>query len=159
MKTSMIYVCAMVMGYVSMAQTKDQDTMNLKALTINLISSSVNESMEFYQSVLGFEVIQSLPGENDTEFAILQRDNVTIMFQSQSGFVSEFPDYTNTPIGGTVMLYIDVNDVKNIYDQVLENGIELFVELNTTFYNAKEFAIKDNDGYILIFAEDQSDQK
>ena len=42
-------------------------------------------------------------------------------------------------------------------DQLFErikDKIEIAVKMWTRFYGAREFAIKDPDGYILMFAED-----
>ena len=45
------------------------------------------------------------------------------------------------------LLNIKRNKAKNA-------NAEIVVDLNTTFYGTREFAMKDCDGYLLIFAEE-----
>ncbi len=128
--------------------------MKFKALTINLMVSDVQRSADFYALLFGFEAGLTLPGDDGLVFAMIKRDEVTIMLQSMKSFAEGLPQYTNTPIGGTVLLYIDVEDVNAVYEKAHINGAEIVVDMHKTFYGTKEFTVKDCDGYLLSFAED-----
>ena len=107
--------------------------MNLKALTTNIVASDVNEGIEFYKNVLGFEIVLANPEAGEFEFAMFKLDSVTIILQSLPSFISAFPQYMDTPLGGMVMLYIDVYDLQTIHDRVVKNKVDIFVAINTTF--------------------------
>jgi uncharacterized glyoxalase superfamily protein PhnB len=72
------------------------------------------------------------------------------------GFVEALPEYKGQKPGGTVLLYFDILDLDKIYKKAKKAKAELVVDINTTFYGTKEFTMKDCDGYLLIFAEDQT---
>lgn len=56
-----------------------------KNITTNLMVVSVDASVEFYQEVLGLEVVASVPAKDQTlQFAILAKESLTLMLQEQS---------------------------------------------------------------------------
>ena len=129
--------------------------MNFKALTPNLIVEDVNMTAKYYQSTLGFEIIMTVPESGVFDFAMLKLDNVTIMFQSMKGFIEALPDYKDQKAGGALFLYFEVENLDKVYDKVKTANAKIVVDINTTFYGMREFTIKDCDGYLLIFAEEQ----
>ena len=132
--------------------------MNLKTLTPNLIVEDVNRTILYYQNTLGFETILTVPDSGVFDFAMLKLDGVTIMFQSMKGFVDALPEYKGQKAGGTLFLYFEVENLDKIYEKVKSANADLVVDINTTFYGTREFTMKDCDGYLLIFAEDQTQQ-
>lgn len=131
--------------------------MNLKALTPNLIVEDVNKTVKYYQDTFGFEIILTVPDSGVYDFALLKLDNVSIMFQSLKGYVEALPDNRDQKVGGTLFLYIDVENLDEVYEKVKSVNAEVVVDINTTFYGAREFTMKDCDGYLLIFAEHQDE--
>lgn len=138
----------------ALGQTK-KTPMNLKALTPNLIVEDVNKTVKYYQETFGFEIIMTVPDSGVFDFAMLKLDNVTIMFQAMKSFVEALPHYKYQKVGGTVFLYFDVENLDKIYDKAKVANAEIVVDINTTFYGTREFTMKDCDGYLLIFAEEQ----
>ncbi|HET6989813.1 MAG TPA: VOC family protein [Bacteroidia bacterium] len=128
--------------------------MELKALTVNLMVENVQRSVDFYNRTFGFEVVTTVPGENELVFALVKRDEVSLMFQSMKSFAEAMPEYKNTKIGGSILLYIDVIKVHEIYEMARKSGVEIVVEMHKTFYGTNEFAIRDCDGYLVSFAQD-----
>ena len=63
------------------------------------------------------------------------------------------PIATATPIGGSLVFYIDVVGINDLYDQ-LKGKVEIAVDLRDVWYGRREFAFKDPDGYVLVYAED-----
>ena len=55
-------------------------TVALKKLTPNLMVEDVNETVTFYQDVLGFALLASVPEEGQFNWAMMQHDAVEIMF-------------------------------------------------------------------------------
>jgi len=131
---------------------KGNKKMQISKLTPNLMVKDVNKTVEFYESMLNFKMVISMPDTGSYDFAILSRDGIEIMFQKRESFVSELPQLCETVIGGSFALYIDVDDIESVYSK-LKSHCEILKEMHNTFYGTKEFSCKDINGYILTFAE------
>jgi len=127
-------------------------TVALKKLTPNLMVEDVNETVAFYKDVLGFALLASVPEEGQFNWAMMQHDAVEIMFQSRASLTEDVPLFKDKAIGGSLTLYIDVEDIKGLYGQV-QNRVTILHEMTTTFYGTREFTIQDCNGYILTFAQ------
>jgi lactoylglutathione lyase len=127
-------------------------TMVLKKLTPNLMVEDVNETVTFYQDVLGFALLAFVPEEGQFNWAMMQHDAVEIMFQSRASLTKDVPLFKDKAIGGSLTLYIDVEDIKGLYGQV-QNRVTILHEMTTTFYGMREFTIQDCNGYVLTFAQ------
>ena len=112
----------------------------------------VNETVTFYQDVLGFALLASVPEEGQFNWAMMQHDAVEIMFQSRASLTKDVPLFKDKAIGGSLTLYIDVEDIKGLYGQV-QNRVTILHEMTTTFYGTREFTIQDCNGYVLTFAQ------
>jgi uncharacterized glyoxalase superfamily protein PhnB len=124
----------------------------LKKLTPNLMVEDVQQTVDFYREVLGFTVLMTLPDEPPLAFAIVQRDQVELMFQSRDSLSENVPALTGRPIGASQTFYIEVEGIARLYEQ-LRHQVEIVVDLHTTFYGTQEFYFRDVNGYILSFAE------
>jgi uncharacterized glyoxalase superfamily protein PhnB len=131
-------------------------------ITANIMVGSVNQTLDFYEAVLGFELAMAVPQgsqqivttrSDDTPlgFAVIKRDNVELMIQSQKSLSQELPAFANLPIGGTITFYIQVDDVQELYRRI-KDKIAVLMDLHTTFYGTREFCIRDCNGYVLTFA-------
>jgi len=153
-----IFTLIGTIAFSASGQTQKQKPMNLKSLTPNLIVEDVNKTANYYQRTLGFEIILTVPDSGVFDFAMLKLDNVTIMFQSMKGYIEALPEYKDQKAGGTLFLYIEVEDLDKIYDKVKIENAEIVVDINTTFYGTREFTMRDCDGYLLIFAEEVKEE-
>lgn len=126
----------------------------LKKLTPNLMVEDVNRSLAFYQDVLGFETLATVPEEGQFQWAMMKRGNVEIMFQAQASLSGEIPLFEGATIGASLTLYIEVDGIADLYATV-QGKAPIAQEMHETFYHAKEFAIQDCNGYVLAFAETQ----
>ena len=125
--------------------------MQFKQLTPNLMVEDVNQTIDYYQSVLGFELITTVPDSGQFDWAMMKRDEVTLMFQARTSLGGEIPVLQEHAIGGSLTFYIDVTEVKAWYE-TLKDKANLVQPFHTTFYGRDEFAISDGNGYILAFA-------
>ena len=126
--------------------------MSLKKLTPNIMVEDVNNTIEFYQKLLGFEVLVTVPEEGQFAWAMLKRDMVEIMFQSRTSLGEEIPALQQKEIGGSLTFYIEVEDVEGLHEH-LKGGVTIVQDMHKTFYGAQEFAIQDCNGFILTFSE------
>lgn len=124
----------------------------LKKLTPNLMVEDVRKTLDFYHDVLGFETLTTVEEGGEIGFAIVQRDDVQLMFQSRKSLSENVPALTGSPIGASQTFYIEVTDVQALYDQ-LRDKVEIVVDMHSTFYGTKEFYFRDVNGYILSFSE------
>lgn len=126
--------------------------MVLKKLTPNLMVEDVRKTLDFYHDVPGFETLTTVEGDGEIGFAIVQRDDVQLMFQSRKSLSENVPALTGSPIGASQTFYIEVTDVQALYDQ-LRDKVKIVVDMHSTFYGTKEFYFRDVNGYILSFSE------
>lgn len=124
----------------------------LKKLTPNLMVEDVQQTLSFYSDVLGFKVLMTLPDQPPFGFAIVQRDQVELMFQSRSSLSENVPALMGHPIGASQTFYIEVQGLTKLYEN-LRNKVDIVVDLHTTFYGTQEFYFRDVNGYILSFTE------
>jgi lactoylglutathione lyase len=125
---------------------------HLKKLTPNIMVEDVNKTSKFYQKFLGFELLVTVPEEGQFAWAMLKRDAVEMMFQSRTSLSEEIPSLQQKEIGGSLTLYIEVEDVKELYER-LKGNVTIVQDMHKTFYGAQEFAIQDCNGFILAFSE------
>lgn len=135
----------------------------MKKLTPNLMVEDVKETAKFYEKNLGFKLVMAVPESQDgilTEipedkslvFATLKNGNVEMMLQSRENLEKDIKVFEGSKIGASLSLYIEVEDVGILYDS-LNGKVEVVKEPSTTWYGTKEFYIRDNNGYVLGFAE------
>jgi lactoylglutathione lyase len=125
---------------------------HLKKLTPNIMVEDVNQTVQFYKEIVGFELLTSVPSEGQFAWAMMKRDGVEIMFQSRTSLGDEITVLKQREIGGALTFYLEVEGVKDLYSN-LKDKVTLVQDMHTTFYGSREFAIQDCNGFILSFAE------
>ena len=133
-----------------------------KKLSTNMMVEDVGRTLKFYQNVLGFDFVLAVPQNSqqilakisdDTPlgFAIVQKGDVQMMFQSRKSLEAELPVFKDAKVGGSVTFYLEVEDVKALYAQI-KDKVTIVKDMHTTFYGMQEFYICDCNGYVLTFA-------
>jgi uncharacterized glyoxalase superfamily protein PhnB len=123
----------------------------METLSPNIFVSDIKATIAFYE-LLGFNVAMSVPETgDDLVWAMMTNGKVTMMFQTYESMADELPEISRTD-GGSLLLYINLKDIKAFFEQIKEK-VTVLKGLETTFYGATEFSIKDNNGYVLTFAE------
>jgi catechol 2,3-dioxygenase-like lactoylglutathione lyase family enzyme len=120
----------------------------LQRITPRLPVADLQRTIAFYTQTLEFQVGVLWP-EDEPTFCILDRDRVSVGF-----FVPDGEHRTGTPGGGD--LYIDVQDVRALHS-VLKDKTEIAWGPEVYTYGRREFAVKDPDGYWVIFTERTND--
>ncbi len=119
--------------------------MKLKYLTPLLESMDIPATIEFYTTVLGFTQRGVLKQGDTIAWCDLVKDDVAIMFS----LPNEHMKYGNILLSGS--LYINVEDVDEAWSS-LKDKCEVVYPIENFIYEMREFAIKDNNGYVLNFA-------
>jgi catechol 2,3-dioxygenase-like lactoylglutathione lyase family enzyme len=103
-------------------------------------------TIEFYTSVLDFEIDGTPWPADEPAFVILERDDTVLQF-----YVSEQSDQC-----GFAALSIDTDDARSVHTALagkvtIEWGPEVY------WYGRREFSFRDPDGYAVIISERTSD--
>jgi len=120
--------------------------MKLESLSPNLIADSVNASVDFYTKHLGFTLVTSVPETGKFDWAMIQRDGVTLMFQSLKSIQEDMPSLRLDKKGSLGTFFIKMKGIEDLY-KALKGKVDIALEWRVTFYGMKEFGVKDPDGY------------
>ena len=126
--------------------------MKYQSLTPNMGVESVNETVKSYTEVLGFTKIVSVPESGELIFAILNAEDVNIMFQQKENLQEEYSDLKSLNQNPCFTFYIKVENMNALYEYCRDTDL-LVKEIHTTPYGAEEVAIRDNNGFILTITE------
>ena len=137
--------------------------MKVNKLTPNLEVISVKETIGFYKDILGFSLIMAVPESQDGiddalhegkqyVYALVKKDDVEIMFQRSDSFKRDVVFAKERSIGASVSFYMEIEGLDGFF-HTLKNKVDAITEPQIAWYGMREFYIKDNNGYILGFAE------
>ncbi|HEY2364661.1 MAG TPA: VOC family protein [Candidatus Angelobacter sp.] len=123
----------------------------VKKITSILFAEELEPCIQFWIERMGFQKTIEVPEGNKIGFVLLEKNGLELMYQS---FASVDKDNAATGAAvrkGPSVLYIEVADL----DAALAatKGAEVVMQVRTTFYQSKEFGIKDPAGHYLIFAQ------
>ncbi len=124
----------------------------LKRLIPNLMVEDVNQTIDFYKNVLGFDVLATVPETGKLNWAMLKQGNVEMQFQLRESLTEELPIFKDKAIGGALTLYIDVEGIEELHER-LKDRVTIVQDMHTTFYGTKEFVLQDLNGFVISFAE------
>jgi uncharacterized glyoxalase superfamily protein PhnB len=123
----------------------------MESLSPNIFVNDINQTIGFYE-LLGFKVAMSVPETGtDLVWAMMTNGSVTMMFQTFSSLADELPEISRVD-GGSLLLYTNLKNIRAFFEEI-KDKVAVLKGLETTFYGATEFSIKDNNGYVLTFAE------
>lgn len=115
----------------------------LSQVTPRLPVNDLRRTIVFYTEHLGFGVDVLWPDRRPT-FVILCRDSTSLGF-------FELAEHQPGPIG-YAELYIEVTDAGKLHQSLMDRvPIEWGPEVYS--YGRREFAVRDPDGYLVIFTE------
>jgi uncharacterized glyoxalase superfamily protein PhnB len=111
--------------------------------------ANIERSAEHYEQVLGFQ--REYVAGSPAVFAILSRDGLPVMLRLVSA-----PDRIspNEGQGGTWDAFFWVRDARALHAELAARGAEVvYGPLVQKEYNMEEFAVRDQDGYVLGFGQ------
>lgn len=128
--------------------------MYLKMMTPMLNVSNIENSINFYHSALGFDVVSEPDAITEWRWAIIRSGDTELMLSetdSDLQLTKGIDPQQSTQWPAIYYFYPD--DVENLYQQVKSRGFQP-TELITTLYGMREFSLQDPDGHMLSFGED-----
>jgi uncharacterized glyoxalase superfamily protein PhnB len=114
--------------------------------------ADIGSAVAYYAGALGFStdrVWGDPPG-----FAMPTRDGVRVMLSQVADRSLIVPRGTSD---GRYDAYFWVRDASTLFVEMTQNGADIaFAPIDRTLYAMREFAVRDRDGYRLVFASDNS---
>jgi uncharacterized glyoxalase superfamily protein PhnB len=118
----------------------------LKSVAPQLVVEDVVATAEYYRDVFGFNILGYWA--DPPVYSIVSRDGVEIHFGK-----SETTAVSNSEVrSGSFDLYIWVNDVDAIFEELTASGAEIVEGPVKRIYESTEIVVKDRNGYVLVFA-------
>lgn len=125
--------------------------MQLQKLSPILWTKNLQETISFYETVLGFKSRSNFPN-----FASLYKDNVEIMAIVPTAERDEEENFFPKPLL-TGSIYIFMKDVDALWETV-KNKATIKTSICDREYWMRDFSITDNNGYEIVFGEDISNR-
>ena len=126
------------------ATTTKAGTMKFRQLTPMLWTTDIPATIDFYQSVLDFQVNEY---NADWGWCSLSKDAVELMFARPNAHVA----FNGPSLTGSLYLYTEAVD--ELWAK-LKLTPHIYYPIENFEYGMREFAIKDNNGYILQFGKE-----
>jgi len=124
----------------------------MESVSPNVFVNDINATIEFYKT-LGFSVTMTVPEQGDLVWAMMTCGDVSFMFQTFASLGDGLPDVRRQD-GGSLLFYIKLKGIRAFFERV-KGKVTVLQGLEKTFYGATEFSIRDVNGFILTFAEDE----
>lgn len=121
--------------------------MQLQKLSPILWTKNLQETISFYETVLGFK-----SRSNFSNFVSLYKDNVEIMAIVPTAERDEKENFFPKPLL-TGSIYIFMKDVDALWETV-KNKATIKTSICDREYWMRDFSITDNNGYEIVFGED-----
>ncbi|GAB0156856.1 hypothetical protein CHRYSEOSP005_21230 [Chryseobacterium sp. Alg-005] len=113
------------------------------ALRPILWTENLDDTIGFYMHILGFTLLER---NDEWQWASLQKDDIQLMLSKPN----EHENFKGT--GFTGSLYFNVDQVDELWED-LKTKAKICYEIETFAWDMREFAIYDNNGYILQFGQ------
>jgi uncharacterized glyoxalase superfamily protein PhnB len=114
-----------------------------KALRPIFWTENLNDTIDFYTQILGFTLQEK---SEEWQWASLDKNGIEIMLTKPN----EHEKFNR--IGFTGSFYFVVDEVNELWEE-LKTKTKICYEIETFDWEMREFAVYDNNGYILQFGQ------
>jgi uncharacterized glyoxalase superfamily protein PhnB len=126
-------------------------------ITTVLVVPAVEPSLAFWEGTLGFTKVAEVPHGDALGFAMLIKDGVEVMLQSEASVRDDMP--STAAAGGlpgrSAALFIEVSDLAAV--EAALGDWPLVMPRRTTFYGMHEVAVREPGGHLVTFAQKAAD--
>jgi catechol 2,3-dioxygenase-like lactoylglutathione lyase family enzyme len=122
---------------------------NLTYVSPFFIVTSLKTSVSFYVDKLGFEIRYTGPDE-DPYWAIVGRDNISIMLKAIAPDVKPIPNHTRHD-WAPWDAYISTVEPDTLFEEYRSNSVAFRKPIHNNSDDLRGFEIEDADGYVLFF--------
>ena len=122
---------------------------NLTYVAPFFIVTNLKTSVSFYVDKLGF-MIRYIGPDDDPFYAMIGRDNISIMLKQIAPDVKPIPNHTRHE-WAPWDAYISTIEPDTLFEEYRSNGITFRKPIHDNSDNLRGFEIEDADGYVLYF--------
>ncbi len=125
--------------------------MKFRRLTAELVTEDIPGTIEYYTQTLGLELDSVYPRDVPIpQWVQFKCNKDALMFESRESLGQVIPEIQSVKLGGSFDIFIEMEGVVEYYDAI-KDKVQVIVELTDVPF--KQFAIKDINGYILLFGQ------
>jgi catechol 2,3-dioxygenase-like lactoylglutathione lyase family enzyme len=125
--------------------------MKFRRLTAELVTEDIPGTIEYYTKTLGLELDSVYPDDVPVpQWVQFKCANDYLMFESRKSLGQVIPEIQSVKLGGSFDIFIEMEGLLEYYESI-KDKVLVIVELTDVPF--KQFAIKDNNGYILLFGQ------
>ena len=122
-----------------------------RRLTAELVTDDIPGTIVYYTNTLGFELDSVYPDDVPIpQWVQFKCNNDYLMFESRESLGQVIPEIQLVKLGGSFDIFIEMEGVAEYYESIRKK-VHVIVELTDKPF--EQFAIKDNNGYILLFGQ------
>ena len=134
------------------SKADERKPMNVKKITAVLFVPNVEPCVKFWVERFGFQKTAEVPDGDKLAFAMLQKGNVELMYQSYASADKDVgTTISQVARKGPTFLYVEVDNLEETISAV--KGAEVVMPKRKTFYGSTEIGVKDPAGHWVTFAE------
>jgi catechol 2,3-dioxygenase-like lactoylglutathione lyase family enzyme len=122
---------------------------NLSYISPFFIVADLKASVAFYVDKLGFE-IRYIGPDDDPFWAMIGRDNITIMLKAIADDIKPIPNHTRHE-WARWDAYISTNKPDTLFEEYSSTGITFRQPIQNDGDGLRGFEVEDADGYVLFF--------
>jgi len=130
---------------------------HLSRHSIQLVVSQLVVTEAFYAGILDLPVRRSLTAQGAPDHLVIDMDGIAIVFVEESDVVKAHPmlgtRFSMFPRGIGLTLHFEVEDIEDVSDAIMEEGMEILYPLEIKPYGVKEMWCFDPDGYLVVLDE------
>jgi uncharacterized glyoxalase superfamily protein PhnB len=131
---------------------EERQTMTVKKITPVLFVQEIEACVKFWVERFGFKTTAEVPDGDKLAFAMLQKGNVELMYQSYASADKDVGTTISQVVRkGPTFLYVEVDNLEETINAV--KGAEMYMPKRQTFYGSTEIGIRDPAGHFVTFAE------
>jgi len=147
-------IALLLLAALPAAHTKAEErtnNVNVKKITPLLFVEEVEPCVKFWVERMGFQKIAEVPEGDKLGFAMLQKGNVELMYQSYASADKDVSTISQVVRKGPAFIYVEVDSLDQTIAAI--QGAEIVMPVRKTFYGSTEIGIKDPGGHFITFAE------
>lgn len=122
-------------------------------ITPYVMVKHVENAVHFYEQSFGFEIVQVVPGEDNTGWhAELKYKDHLIMFGKSGAYGDQSKTPNDSAVECPITLYLYCENVDAFYTHAIKTGAKSLGAPENMFWGDRMCKLQDPEGYIWCFA-------
>lgn len=126
-------------------------------VSLQLVVADLDTTEAFYAGILDLPIERAVTVPGAPEYLVLKRDDWEVIFVEEGAVIRTNPvleeRFTSYPKGVGLTLHFRVVEIEEMYDALIEEGLEIFCPLDEKPYGMKDLWCFDPDGYLVVLEE------